>query len=622
MQQIEGSETDAKRKRPVQELETVVIRFSGDSGDGMQLTGGEFTKASALAGNDLSTFPDYPAEIRAPSGTVAGVSGFQVQFSSHRVYTPGDEPDVLVAMNPAALKANLADVKRGGTLILNESAFTPQNVTRAGYATNPIEDGSLDGYRAYVVPVSRLTQLALQDSGLSVKDVQRSTNMWALGLMFWMFGRPVEPEIAAIQKKFAKKPAIADANVKAFRAGYNYGETAELFDSSYTVPPARIRPGTYRNIVGNVATAIGMATAARLAGLKLFLGSYPITPASDILHELSHHKQHGIVTHQAEDEIAGICSAIGAAYGGALAMTNTSGPGMALKSEAMGLAVILELPLVIVNVQRGGPSTGLPTKTEQSDLMQALYGRHGEAPMPVIAARSPADCFDAAIEASRIAIKYMTPVILLTDGFIANGSEPWRLPDPGSLTPFPATFRKDPKDFAAYRRHEDTLARDWVIPGTPGLEHRIGGLEKHFLTGEVSYDPQNHEKMSHVRAAKIAKVANEIPPTHVEGPDGGLLLLSWGGTWGAVAQAQKQLAAKGQRVAHVHLRWMNPLPPDLGAVLRRFKKVAVCELNLGQLSKIIRSEFLLDVAQINKIQGKPFKVSDVVEGARPLAESL
>ena len=622
MQQIEGHETETKRKRTVQELETVVIRFSGDSGDGMQLTGGEFTKASALAGNDLSTFPDYPSEIRAPSGTVAGVSGFQVQFSSHRVYTPGDEPDVLVAFNPAALKANLADVKRGGTLVLNESAFTPQNIQRAGYTTSPLEDGSLQNYRVYSVPVSRLTQLALADTQLSVKEIQRSTNMWALGLMFWMFSRPIEVEVNAINKKFAKKPHIADANIKAFKAGYNYGETAELFDSNYTVPAARIRPGTYRNITGNTATAIGLVTASKLAGLPLFCGSYPITPATNILEELAIHKHHGVVTHQAEDEIAGICSAIGGAYAGSLGMTNTSGPGMALKSEALGLAVILEVPLVIVNVQRGGPSTGLPTKTEQSDLFQALYGRHGEAPMPVIAAKSPADCFDAAIEASRIAIKYMTPVILLTDGFIANGSEPWRLPEPGSLTPFPATFRTDPKDFAAYRRNPETLARDWVKPGTPGLEHRIGGLEKHVLTGEVSYDPQNHEKMSHLRAEKVAGIAREIPPTHVEGPEGGLLLLSWGGTWGAVAQAQKQMASAGLRVAHVHLRWMNPLPPDLGAVLKRFKKVAVVELNLGQLSHIVRAEYLLHVEQINKIQGKPFKVSDVVEGARPLAESL
>lgn len=622
MQQNEGHETDTTKKGAVEELETVVIRFSGDSGDGMQLTGGEFTKASTLAGNDISTFPDYPAEIRAPAGTVAGVSGFQVQFSSHRVYTPGDEPDVLVAFNPAALKANLADVKRGGTLILNESAFTPQNLQRAGYTTNPLEDGSLANYRPYVVPVSRLTQLALAQTQLAPKDVLRATNMWALGLMFWMFDRPVDVELTAIKKKFAKKPLIAEANILAFRAGYNYGETAELFDARYTVPSAHIRAGTYRNITGNVATAIGMVTAAKLAGLRLFLGSYPITPATDILHELSHHKHHGVVTYQAEDEIAAVCSAIGASYGGSLAMTSTSGPGMALKGEALGFAVILEVPLVIVNVQRGGPSTGLPTKTEQSDLFQALYGRHGEAPMPVIAARSPADCFNAAIEASRIAIKYMTPVVLLTDGFIANGTEPWRLPDPGTLTPFPVVFRKDPKDFAAYARHEDTLARDWVVPGTPGLEHRIGGLEKHALTGDVSYDPLNHEKMSHLRADKIAKIVAEIPPTTVEGPEGGLLLLSWGGTWGAVAQAQKELAKAGQRVAHVHLRWMNPLPSDLGAVLRRFKKVAVCELNMGQLARIVRAEYVIDVAQINKIQGKPFKVSDVVKGARPLAESL
>jgi 2-oxoglutarate ferredoxin oxidoreductase subunit alpha len=618
--EIQGA--GAARRRVHKEIDAVVIRFSGDSGDGMQLAGGEFTKASALAGNDLSTFPDYPAEIRAPAGTVAGVSGFQIQFSSRRVYTPGDEPDVLVAMNPAALRANLADVKRGGTLVINESAFTPQNIQRAGYEANPLEDGSLQGYRTYVIPISRLTALALKDSALGVKEIARCTNMWALGLMFWMFSRPTEPEIENIRRKFARKPAVMEANVEVFRAGYNYGESAEIFDAAFTVPPARIRPGAYRNVTGNVATALGFVTAARLAGLELFLGSYPITPASDILHEIAHLRHHGVTTFQAEDEIAGICSAIGAAYAGKLGLTTTSGPGMALKTEALGLAVMLELPLVVVNVQRGGPSTGLPTKTEQSDLLMALYGRHGEAPLPVLAARSPADCFDTAVEAARVALKYMTPVVMLTDGYLANGSEPWRIPEETSLAPFPAKFRTDPRDFQAYARREDTLARDWVVPGTPGLEHRIGGLEKHLLTGDVSYDPENHERMVALRAEKVARVAQEIGPTRVAGPDGGLLLLSWGGTWGAVAGAQRELERLGHRVAHVHLRHLNPLPLDLGDVLRRFKKVAVPELNMGQLATVVRARYLVDALPLDKVQGKPFKVSDIVERARPLAESI
>jgi len=601
----------------MRELESVVIRFAGDSGDGMQLTGGEFTRASALAGNDLATLPDYPAEIRAPSGTVAGVSGFQLQFSSHQVRTPGDEPDVLVAMNPAALKANLADVRRGGILIVNETAFTAHNLERAGYKANPLEDGSLSGYKLYKIPIHKLVTATLADTALGVKDATRSANMWALGLMLWMYHRPLEPEITAVRRKFAKKPIYADANERVLRAGYNFGETAEMFETSYVVPPARIRPGTYRNITGNHASALGFVAGAKLAGLKLVLGSYPITPASEILHELAALKHHGVVAFQAEDEIAGICSAIGASYGGAVGLTTTSGPGLSLKAEAIGLAVILEVPLVICNVQRGGPSTGLPTKTEQSDLMQAMYGRHGEAPVPILAARSPSDCFDTAVEAVRIATKYMTPVILLTDGYLGQGSEPWRVPDEDQLVPFPVAHRTDPKDYQPYKRNEDTLAPDWVVPGTPGLEHRVGGLEKHFLTGEVSYDTQNHERMVRARAEKVARVAREIPKTFVHGPEGGTLLLSWGGTFGAVAEAHRSLASQGRRVAHCHLRWLNPLPPDLGDVLKRFEKVIVCELNLGQLVKLVREALLVDAKSVTKVQGKPFKVSDLLERIQP-----
>lgn len=605
-------------KGRTREIDAVTIRFAGDSGDGMQLTGGEFTRVSALAGNDLATLPDYPAEIRAPSGTVAGVSGFQLQLSAHEVFTPGDEPDVLVAMNPAALKANLGDVKRGGILIINDAAFTPANVQRAGYAASPLEDDSLKGYKVYRLPITKAVTAALADTSLGVKDAARSANMWALGLMLWMYHRPVEPEVLALQRRFAKRPDLADANEKVLRAGYHFGETAEMFEASYVVPPARIRPGTYRNITGNAASALGFVTGAKLAGLRLVLGSYPITPATEILQELATLKHHGVVTFQAEDEIAGICSAIGASYGGAVGLTTTSGPGLSLKTEAMGLAVMLELPLVICDVQRGGPSTGLPTKTEQSDLLQALYGRHGESPMPVLAAASPADCFDVAVEAVRVATKYMTPVLMLTDGYLGNGSEPWRIPDDGALVPFPVTHRTDPAGYEPYQRREDTLAPDWVIPGTPALEHRVGGLEKHSLSGEVSHDPANHETMVRARAAKVARVAVEIPPTEVHGPEGGLLLLSWGGTWGAVAEAQRALAAQGHRVAHVHLRWLNPLPPDLGGILRRFRKVAVCELNLGQLLKIIRSETLVDAVGVHKVQGKPFKVSEIVERATAL----
>jgi 2-oxoglutarate ferredoxin oxidoreductase subunit alpha len=609
--------TSVRSRVVAREIESVVIRFAGDSGDGMQLTGAEFTRASAIAGNDLATLPDYPAEIRAPSGTIAGVSGYQLQFSSHQVRTPGDEPDVLVAMNPAALKANAADVKRGGILIVNETAFTAHNLERAGYKENPLEDGSLSGYKLYRIPIHKLVTAALAETELGVKDAIRSANMWALGLMLWMYHRPIEPQVAAVRRKFAKKPIYANANEKVLRAGYNFGETAEMFESSFVVPAARIRPGTYRNITGNHASALGFVAGAKLAGLRLVLGSYPITPATEILQELSNLKHHNVLAFQAEDEIAGVCSAIGASYGGAVGLTTTSGPGLSLKAEAIGLAVILEIPLVICNVQRGGPSTGLPTKTEQSDLMQAIYGRHGEAPLPVLCASSPADCFDTAVEAVRIATKYMTPVIMLTDGYLGQGSEPWRIPDEDQLIPFPIQHRTDPSGYQPYARNPDTLAPDWVVPGTPGLEHRVGGLEKHALTGEVSYDTQNHERMVRARAEKVARVAQEIPATKVVGPEGGTLLLSWGGTYGAVAEAQRTLAAQGQRVAHCHLRWVNPLPPDLGDVLKRFQKVVVCELNLGQLVKLVREALLIDAKSVTKVQGKPFKVSDLLTLIQP-----
>ncbi len=615
---LQPSDPSPPKKRET--AETVVIRFCGDSGDGMQLTGTEFTKASALHGNDLSTLPDYPAEIRAPAGTLAGVSGFQLNFSSREVYTPGDQPDVLVAMNPAALKTNLADLQAGGILIVNTGAFTAGNLEKAGYKGNPLEDGSLDRYRTFKIDISKLTGNALADSGLSTKEIGRCKNFFTLGLMFWMYNRAIEPEVKNIQEKFAKIPQIAEANVKVFKAGYHYGETAEIFTSSYEVRPAQnVAKGTYRNITGNEAAALGFVAAAKLANTRLFLGSYPITPASDILHQMSLYKNYGVTTFQAEDEIAGIASAIGAAFGGSLGLTTTSGPGMALKSEAMGLAVMTELPLVICDIQRGGPSTGLPTKTEQADLLQAVYGRNGECPLAVIAASTPADCFHMAIEAFRIAVKYMTPVILLTDGYLANGAEPWLLPDIASLPKIEVKFRTDPANYHVYARDPQTMAREWVKPGTPGLEHRIGGLEKDALTGNVSYDPENHERMVRTRAAKIAGIAKDIPRLEVNGaPRGELLVLGWGGTYGAITKAVDECRARGVSVSSAHLRYLNPFPANLGEVLRSFKKVLVPELNLGQLLKIVRSEFLVDAQGLNKIQGKPFKVSEIVAAIETL----
>ena len=593
-------------------LERVVIRFAGDSGDGMQLTGSEFAKAAAEAGNDISTFPDFPAEIRAPAGSLFGVSGFQLHFSSSEIYTPGDAPDVLVAMNPAALKTNLKDLVEGGTLIVNTGAFIEANLKKAGYATSPIDDGSLAKYKVHAVDIHQLTNSALDGTELSTKEKGRSKNFFALGLVFWMYGREIEGEIRRIYQQFAKKPEFGEANVKVFKAGYHYGETAEVFQTQYKVPPARFTPGMYRNITGNEAMALGLVVGAELAGKKLFYSGYPITPASTILHTLAKYKNFGTITFQAEDEIAAIGAAIGAAYGGSIAVTASSGPGIALKGEAIGLGVVTELPLVIVNVQRGGPSTGLPTKTEQSDLNQAIFGRNGEAPVPVIAAKSPGDVFYCAVEAVKVATRYMVPVILLSDGYIANGSEPWPLPNLATLPRFDVKHRTDPNGYFVYQRDPKTLARDWVIPGTPGLEHRIGGIEKDALTGNISYAPDNHEKQTKVRAEKIARVAQEIGELDLGGADSGdVLVVGWGGTYGALRQAQQALVAQGKKVSHAHLRWLSPLEPGFAKIVRNFKHVLVAELNMGQLRHIIRAQFLVDAVGLNKIQGQPFKVREV-----------
>ena len=609
----------AARKHQVEQVETVTIRFVGDSGDGMQLTGTEFTKATALAGNDLATFPDYPAEIRAPAGSLAGVSGYQVNFGSREIHTPGDAPDVLVAMNPAALKTNLADLKTGGMLIVNSGAFTAQNLEKAGYKSNPLEDAALKAnYRIFPVDMNKLTEAALEGSGLSSKEIARCKNYFALGLMYWLYSKPIEPQIQSIAAKFAKKPEFAAPNTTVFKAGYAYGETSEIFFQRYQVPASKLAPGTYRNVTGNFATALGFATVAHLTGRQVFLGSYPITPATEILQELSHFKDHGVVTYQAEDEIAGIGSAIGAAFGGALACTSTSGPGLALKSEMMGLAVIAELPLVIVNVQRGGPSTGMPTKTEQADLLMALFGRHGEAPMPVIAAQSPGDCFWTAIEAMKIASKWMTPVLMLTDGYLGNGSEPFKIPSLAELPKLQVKYQTTPnyadgKQYMPYLR-DDKLIRPWAIPGTPGLEHRVGGLETDSLSGMVSYDGMNHERMVKTRAQKIRNVVEDVPDVEVFGEKkGDLLLVSWGGTFGAVRGAAEELQARGKKVSHVHLRWLNPLPKNLGEVLRAFPKIMVPEVNDGQLAFYLRGMFPgVDPLQYNRINGKPIKIAELV----------
>jgi 2-oxoglutarate ferredoxin oxidoreductase subunit alpha len=600
-----------------------VVRFAGDSGDGMQVTGDQFTAAAALAQNDLATFPDFPAEIRAPAGTLYGVSGFQIHFSSHDVFTPGDAPDVLVAMNPAALKTNLRDLKPGGLLIVNSGTFNATNLKKAGYADSPLEDGSLEGYSLLNIDISKLTLASVKDTGLSTKEANRCKNFWTLGLMFWIYGRSLEPSIKWVESKFGKRPELVAANVAAMKAGYAYGETAEVSHYSYEVPKAHLAKGKYRNIGGNTATAWGLLAATELSGLEMTLGAYPITPASDVLHELSKFKHFGITTIQAEDEIAAICAAIGASYAGRIGVTSSSGPGIALKMEAVGLAVSTELPLVIIDIQRGGPSTGLPTKTEQADLLQAVYGRNSEAPVCVIAAATPGDCFYMAIEAVRLAIKYMCPVFLLTDGYLANGAEPWAIPDVASLPKIPVAFRQDPQGFHPFLRDPQTLARPWAIPGTPGLTHRIGGLEKDFDSGHISYAPDNHEKMVKTRAAKIAGIASDVPEQKIEvGNDSGkLLVLGWGSTYGSIREAVQRCRERGLDVSHAHVRYLNPFPKNLGEVLKRFDRVLVPELNNGQLVKMIRSQYLVPAESLPKIQGLPFKIAELEEKIRQVMES-
>jgi len=599
-----------KTKREV--LDQAVIRFAGDSGDGMQITGSQFTNTVALYGNDIATFPDFPAEIRAPAGTVPGVSGFQLNFSSGEVYTPGDSVDVLVAMNPAALKVNLADLKANGILIVNSDSFEEVDLRKAHVTSNPLEDNTLDKFRVFPVELQRLTRAALQHLGLDAKSMDRCKNFFALGMCYWLYNRSMDPTVRWIDDKFSKKPLLSEANKLALKAGYSYCEATEAFQISYEIPPAQLTPGTYRNLSGNQALAIGFVTAAQKAGLKLYLGSYPITPASDILHELSKYKNFGVLTFQAEDEIAAITSAIGAAYSGALAITATSGPGMALKTEALGLAVMTELPIVVCNIQRGGPSTGLPTKTEQADLLQAMFGRNSEAPIPVLAPSTPGDCFWTALEASRIALKYMVPVIILSDGYLANGAEPWRIPTAEEIHPIPVKFETNSEGFFPYKRDPQTLARPWAIPGTPGLEHRIGGIEKQDVTGNVNYEPLNHEKMVRIRAAKVETIRQDIPDAVPAGdPEGDLLLVSWGSTFGSVAQAVKEQREKGRKIGHLHLRHLNPLPGNVGEVLKRYKKVLVPELNMGQLLWMLRAKFLVNAVGLNKIQGRPFKQSEL-----------
>ncbi len=596
-----------------EKLEKVVIRFAGDSGDGMQLTGDRFTSEAALFGNDLATQPNYPAEIRAPQGTLPGVSSFQIQIADYDILTAGDRPDVLVAMNPAALKANIDDLPRGGLVIANSDEFTKRNLAKVGYETNPLEDDSLSDYVVQPVAMTTLTLGAVEAIGASKKDGQRAKNMFALGLLSWMYGRPVETSETFIREKFARKPDVAEANVLALKAGWNYGETTEAFGTTYEVGPAKLAPGEYRQISGNTALAYGIITAGQLADTQVVLGSYPITPASDILHELSRHKNFNVLTFQAEDEIAGIGAAIGASYGGALGVTSTSGPGISLKSEAIGLAVMTELPLLIVDVQRGGPSTGLPTKTEQADLLQAMFGRNGESPVAVLAASSPSDCFEVAIEAARIALTYRTPVILLSDGAIANGSEPWRIPDVGSLAPIAHTFAKPGEEFAPYARDPETLARQLAVPGTPGLEHRIGGLESANGSGNISYEPANHDLMVRLRQAKIDGIT--VPDLEVDDPTGDaeLLILGWGSSFGPIGEACRRARRRGIKVAHAQLRYLNPFPANLGEVLRRYPTVVAPEMNLGQLALLLRGRYLVDVQSVTKVQGMAF-LADELEG--------
>ncbi len=597
----------------IEDLESIVIRFAGDSGDGMQLTGTQFTNTAAIFGNDVSTLPDYPAEIRAPAGTLPGVSGFQVNFSSTKIRTPGDAPQVLVAMNPAALASNLKELEHGGVLIVNTDAFTQKNLQKAHYESNPLEDGSLDGYQVHPIPLTTLNKNALADiEGLGAKEVDRSKNFFALGLSFWMFDRSLEPTIEWVEKKFARRPEIAEANKRALKAGFNFGETTRTFQRRFRIRPAKLPPGTYRKITGNQAAAYGFITAAQKAGKPLFYGAYPITPASDILHILAPLKHFDVRTFQAEDEIAAMGAVIGAAFGGAVSVAATSGPGIALKSEAINLAMILELPMVIANIQRGGPSTGLPTKPEQSDLLQAMFGRNGESPIPIIAPYSPADCFDAAVEATRLAIFASSPVIYLSDGYLANSAEPWRIPNPDEIEPIPVDHPTNPENFQAYSRDEESLARKWAIPGTPGLEHRLGGLEKQKGTGNVSYEPDNHAYMTWVRAEKVRRLENVIPEQTVYGDrKGDLLVLGWGSTFGAIRTAVEQARARGRAVSHAHIRHLNPFPRNLGAILDNYKRVLIPEMNLGQLAMMVRARYLVDAITLPKVEGRPFRISEI-----------
>ncbi|MEI8254722.1 MAG: 2-oxoacid:acceptor oxidoreductase subunit alpha [Deltaproteobacteria bacterium] len=599
--------------RTQQELQGAVVRFTGDSGDGMQVTGAQFTATAAMFGNDLATFPDFPAEIRAPTGTLAGVSGFQVNFSSGDVFTPGDQVDVLIAMNPAALKSNVADLKKNGLLIVNVDTFKEADFEKAKIKVNPLEDHSLDGYQLLKVEISRLTRAALKEIAISTKFMDRCKNFFALGMCYWLYSRPLEGTEKWLDEKFKGDNALlAEANKIAMRAGYAYCEATEAFHTRYEVPPAVLPKGTYRNISGNAAMALGLVAAGERAGIPVFLGSYPITPASDILHDLAGYKDFGVITFQAEDEIAAVCSAIGASFGGSLAVTTSSGPGIALKQEAIGLAVMTELPLVVIDIQRGGPSTGLPTKTEQADLLQVMVGRNSESPVAVIAPQTPGDCFWAGVEACRIALKYMTPVMVLSDGYLANGTEPWKIPDVDGLPDLRPTFRTDPVGFTPYMRDAKTLARAWAVPGTPGLEHRIGGIEKQDLTGNISYDAANHEHMVNLRAAKIAGIADDIPDADVNGPaDGDVLIVGWGSTYGAITAAVRAQQARGVKVAHMHLRHINPMPRNVGAVLKRYRKVIIPEMNLGQLRMILRATFLVDAVGFNKVQGKPFTQAEI-----------
>ena len=608
--------------KPKKTITRAVVRFAGDSGDGMQVTGEQFSTEAAWAGNDISTLPNFPAEIRAPTGTLFGVSSFQIQFGSTRVYTPGDELDALVCMNPAALKVHLKDLKRGGFLLVNTSGFDTRNLEKAGYTSNPLDDaGVLDKYRVHKVDINALTHTALKDFELNTKEKDRCKNFFALGLISWVYSRPLEPTIDGIQKKFAKKQVYVDANTKVLKAGHAYGETAELFAENYNIEKAQLPPGVYRSMTGNKAIAWGLCAAAERTKIPLMFGAYPITPASDVLHELAAYKRFGVRTFQAEDEIAAAASAIGASYGGAVGVTCSSGPGIALKAEAIGLAVMTELPLVIFDIQRGGPSTGLPTKTEQADLNMAMFGRNSESPIIILAPATPGDCFFMAYEAVRLAIKYMSPVMVLSDGYVANGSEPWLIPDPKSLPDIPVTFRTDPTNFGAYKRDEKTLSRPWVKPGTPGLEHRIGGIEKADGTGHISYDADNHDKMVRIRAEKVHRVQQDIPPTKIVGADSGdVLVVGWGGTYGAITSAVEQARAAGKKVSSIHLRHLNPMPADTGAIMKRFKKVLVPEINSGQLIRLLRAEFLIDCVGFNRVRGQPLMSQELLGAIDTLLE--